>query len=113
MIFFAVNNWTAKFFPGFGSLQMQKNKIVKSWYKSLAEWVFDNKAGDHLNKWLLKITTRRWQHKSQKGERNKNGHAMKLETGRHFSRSNPGSFQEKVLAMYERRLKELNVVNSE
>ena len=71
---------------------------VRPWYKKFAEWIFNNKPGDYLDNWLLKITTRRWQRKNSKGKRNKNGHTMNLITGKHFSRSNPGAFQEKVLA---------------
>ena len=45
--------------------------------------------------------------KEQKGKRNKKGQTMGLITDRHSARSNPGAFQEKVLAMYEQKILEL------
>jgi hypothetical protein len=37
-----------------------------------------------LDNWLLKITTRRWQQKSNEGRLNKNGNTMSLVTGNIF-----------------------------
>ena len=78
--------------------------------KKVIESIFDNKAGNRLDDWLQKITTRRWNQKDLKGERNKNGLSMKLITGKHFSRSNPGAFQEKVVSLYEKKLAELKLI---
>jgi hypothetical protein len=107
--FFRINNWTREFFPTRQNKQAQHSKQGRHWLKSCAEWLFANTIGDHLDNWLLKITTRRWQRKSKKGLRNKNGNTMNLVTGKHFSRSNPGAFQEKVLAKYEQKLIDLKL----
>lgn len=102
--FFAVNNWSCQFFPTAEKKYFQNEIPVRSFIKSCIEWILNNCSADHLEKWLLKITTQRWQKKSLKDKRNKNGLSMKLVTGKHFARSNPGAFQEKVLALYEQKL---------
>ncbi len=48
----------------------------------------------------MKLTTHRWQKKKQRRTRNAEGKEMDLITGKHFARSNPGMFQEKLLATY-------------
>ena len=109
--FFAINSWRSRFLPGaFGQTHFQDEKPARSWFKRVAEWIFDNSMGNHLDKWLLTITTHRWQQKSRKGRRNKKGHMMNLITGKHFARSNPGAFQEKVLALYEQKLIDLKLI---
>ena len=60
--------------------------------------------GDHLDDSLLKITTRRWKKKEEKGKLNEKGKPMGLITGKHFARSNPDSFQEKILSAYNKKL---------
>lgn len=108
--FFSSNNWTEKFFPGHDCPELPDENYKKPLIKRFTEWVFNNRLGDYLDQWLMKITTHRWQKKNREGKRNKNGRTMKLITGKHFSRSNPGAFQEKVLAMYEQKLIELKLI---
>ena len=105
------NSWASEFFRSSGTLQTAggKKPDVKPWYRSFAEWIFNNKPGDYLDDWLMGVTTRRWQRKNIKGKRNKNGRTMNLITGKHFSRSNPGAFQEKVLALYKQKLNDLKL----
>ncbi|MGZ8509533.1 MAG: hypothetical protein ACXWWA_04125 [Chitinophagaceae bacterium] len=105
--FFSINEWRNQFFPFYKDDHRASDKAGNTWIKFFLEWILANNLGNYLDKWLLKITTRRWQKKSSEGMRNKNGHTMHLVTGRHFSRSNPGAFQEKVLDLYERKLNEL------
>jgi len=107
--FFITNSWGDQFFPG-KQIQLPVHKEPATWIKKAIECLFDSRLGDHLDKWLFKITTKRWHQKGEKGMRNKNGHTMQLITGRHFSRSNPGSFQEKVLSLYEQKLIELKLI---
>jgi hypothetical protein len=109
--FLEVNSWTSEFLfsPGSSQTPNRKKRDVKPWYKSFAEWIFNNKTGDHLDDWLMGVTTSRWQRKNIMGKRNKNGRIMNLITGKHFSRSNPGAFQEKVLALYKQKLNDLKL----
>ena len=108
--FFSVNDWSSRFFPGYDRTDLPVSDSRKSLIKGFAEWIFNNRVGDYLDHWLLNITTRRWEKKSREGKRNKNGRTMKLINGKHFSRSNPGAFQEKILALYEQKLIELKLI---
>ena len=107
--FFAINKWSQDFFPTHEHKQLQNDQHRRLWLKSFPEWLFENSIGDRLDNWLLKITTRRWQEKNSKGKRNKNGNTMSLVNSKHLSRSNPGAFQERVLAKYEQKLIDLKL----
>jgi hypothetical protein len=110
--FFEMNNWSSDFINGAAKLNAtagEKNDVIP-WYKRFAEWFFNNRVGDWLDEWLMRVTTRRWQKKHVKGIRNKNGRTMNLVTGKHFSQSNPGAFQEKVLFLYKQKLNDLNLL---
>ena len=71
--------------------------------------MFNNKPGDHLDNFLMGITTRRWKRKEKTGKRNKKGLTMGLVTGKHYAWSNPESFQEKILFLYDQKLTELKL----
>ena len=111
--FFASNSWHQHFFSARDHKQLANDNAFRNPFKKLAEFIFNNQTGDRLDNWLCQITTRRWQQKSLEGQLNKNGNMVKLITGKHFARSNPGGFQEKVLALYEQKLMELNLVSSD
>ena len=107
--FFVINNWCHQFFRSPGNSHLQIDTAGHSRFKRSVEWMFDNTMGNSLDNWLLKLTTRRWEQKSNRGKVNKKGHTMGLVTGKHFSRYNSGAFQEKVLAMYEQKLIDLKL----
>jgi hypothetical protein len=108
--FFRINSWSLRYFPTREYKELQNSHGRGQWLKRFAEAMFDNAVGNKLDSWLMKITTNRWQQKSNKGKRNKNGNTVNLVTGKHFSRSNPGAFQEKVLAKYQQKLIDLKLV---
>jgi hypothetical protein len=106
--FFHSNDWVSEWFAGYipGQKDVPK-KPGKPWLKKFFEWMFNTRLGNWLDDYLMKITTRRWQKKKQKGTLNEEGKAMDLITGKHFARSNPGMFQEKLLAIYNAKINEL------
>lgn len=107
--FFYANKWVARFFPAFYSRDLEIASSSKSWLKTLFEKMLPKPLANYLDLVLMNITTRRWNRKHQKGKRNKNGQAMRLITGRHFARSDPGSFQEKILRLYNQKLADLKL----
>jgi hypothetical protein len=103
---FASNNWTNEWLPNCPYRIQKKAEPIRSPFKRFAEWVFDyNKLDDYL----FRLTSRRWKNKESKGKKNSKGQIMKLHTDKHFSKSNPGAFQEKVLAMYDQKLEALKI----
>lgn len=102
--FFEVNEWAGQFLPSCHWRDQPEYESSRTCIGKMIEWMLDNRFGSWLDDRLFKITTRRWKRKEEKQKKNKKGHTMGLITGKHFARSNPGSFQEKVLALYKQKL---------
>ncbi|HMK25323.1 MAG TPA: hypothetical protein VK483_04770 [Chitinophagaceae bacterium] len=103
-LFFGINTWANEYLPACNYRRQEKTDPRVSWLKKFLEWMLNGKPGDRLENYLFKLTQNRWKRKMEKGKRNKKGQTMDLITGKHFARSNPGAFQEKVLALYEQKL---------
>ncbi len=103
-LFFGMNNWANEWLPACNYRRQEKTDPGVSLFKKIVEWMLNTKAGNRLENYLFNLTQNRWKRKVEKGKRNKKGQAMDLITGKHFARSNPGAFQEKVLALYEQKL---------
>ena len=108
-LFFAANRWTDQFFPYCNFRRPENAEPASTQFKKFREWILNNKIGNWLDNYLMKISAHRWRKKEQEGKRNKKGQTMGLITGKHFARSNPESFQEKILELYEQKLSELNL----
>jgi hypothetical protein len=110
--FFTANDWSDKFLPACDCRHLQNIESPEGWFKKFIEWVLNNKMGDRLNNYLMKITSRRWKMKEQIGKRNEKGQTMGLIIGEHFARSNPGSFQERLLLLYDEKLSCMKLKNA-
>jgi hypothetical protein len=102
--FYDENNWAADYFP---NQMMHKHSMLLSrstWFKKAMEWLLNNRLGNALDNWLMRITTQRWQKKEQQQRTNAHGNRMGLHTGKHFSKPNPDFFQKKVLGMLDKKL---------
>jgi hypothetical protein len=102
--FFENNDWTEEWMPCYSEKRNLKTSEGSSSFKKFTEWLFNNKTGDKLDDRLFNWTTRRWQKKEQSGRKNSKGKIMNLVTGKHFSKSNPETFQEKILSRYESKI---------
>jgi hypothetical protein len=107
--FFQTNIWANTLLPGCHFRAQQLPDPPFSWIKRAGEWIFGAGIFNSLEQYLFQSTTRRWQRKERKGLRNDKGHVLNLLTGKHFARTNPDAFQEKVLAIYEEKLAALRV----
>ncbi len=106
--FFAANEWVSDWFADYPAIVTGRvAKTEGSMMKKAIEWLLNNWMGNYLDDRLMKITTRRWQKKRQEGKRNEEGKQMDLITDKHFARSNPGMFRERLLATYAEKLDEL------
>ena len=110
--FFTANQWTNEFLPACNYKSLRNGESSGTWIKKFIEWVLKSKIGDRIDNYLLKITSRRWKKKEQKGRRNKKGQTMGLITGKHFARSDPESFQEKLLLLYDEKLSGMELKNA-
>src|SRR5436190_6960568 len=106
--FFAANGWVSEWFVTYPSvIKTQHPPATRSRIKRVMEWMFDNRPGERLDNYLMKLTSRRWKKKEQQGMLNYEGKEMSLLTGKHFARSNPDSFQQKTVWLYSERMKQL------
>jgi len=106
-LFFRINSWTADWLPVYEAKHELNISDKDSFLKKIVEKIFDKKAGDRFDDFLFRLTTRRWQRKEKLGRRNLKGKLMNLVTGKHFSKSDPGAFQEKIIAMYKNKIDQL------
>ena len=106
--FFHANDWTEAYFPNYHFSTDSLQKARHSLLKRCTETVFNNSFGEWLDNYLMKVTTRRWVEKEVSGKLNIKGGRMGLRTGKHFSKPNPAFFQQKILMLYESKLKEID-----
>jgi hypothetical protein len=102
--FYDQNNWTGNYFP---NQPVGRPSVVltrSGWFKRSVEWLLDNRLGNAIDNWLMRITTRRWIKKEKLQKTNAHGIRMGLHTGKHFSKPNPEFFQRKVLDALEKKM---------
>ncbi|ASU35175.1 hypothetical protein MuYL_3290 [Mucilaginibacter xinganensis] len=102
--FYAKNAWTRDYLPN-KTMRIASAKPVKYVYlKRLLEALFNNAAGCRLDDMLMKITSGRWQKKTQQKKLNSHGIIMGMDTGKHFAKPDPENFQNKLLGRYQCRV---------
>jgi hypothetical protein len=105
--FFHVNAWHMDYFPNATRNKDRKKFTRSSWYKKAGEWIFNNRFGDWLDNYLMKLTSKRWKKKEESYKTNIKGGRMGLRTDRHFSKPNPNYFQKKLLELYLQKIKQV------
>jgi hypothetical protein len=103
--FFETNNWTTIYFPNQPGIKHSHFASRSSWLKKSIEWIFNNRLGNALDNYFMRLTSNRWTTKEKQQRVNVNGNRMGLCTGKHFSKPNPVYFQKKVLEALNSRLK--------
>lgn len=105
--FFEINTWSHNYFPN-QPLPYVKGDLKKhnAWFKMLAESLLNNKLGDWLDDYLLKLTTRRWKKKEDEHRLNAKGERMGMKTAKHYSKPNPIFFHDRFMNMYKESLEE-------
>ena len=108
--FFEANSWTSLYLPHYRDRHwLDKGYHRTSLLKRILEALFNNRLGDRFEKKLQSITDRRWKKKTERGDLNIKGDRMALQCSSHYSRPDPENFQQKVLARFYRRLKEVGI----
>ena len=107
--FFKANEWTARFYPRYHHRNRESVGTPRSsLLKRACEKLLDNRLGDRLDDYLRRLTAGRWKRKEDRGDLNRHGHRMSLQCGKHFARPNPEIFQQRILARYQRKIKDLS-----
>ena len=111
--FFDANDWVTNYLPHYRDRQRQAIANTRpGMIKRALEWLFDNKAGDRLDDYLRRLTTRRWQKKEEEGRLTDKGLRMSLKNSRHYSRPNPEMMQKKILTGFRKKLQDIDKLRS-
>jgi len=102
--FFRANEWAMQYFPNASRKKDPQQIIAYPWYKKLVEWCFQNRLGNWLDDYLMRVTSARWKQKEDAYKVNMKGNRMGLQTGKHFSKPNPVHFQKRVLDTYLQKI---------
>ena len=104
--FFAANTWSKGFLPNNYLRVSSAKERISPMHKKVFESVFNNIAGNMLDRLLMKITCRRWFIKTKKKKVNSRGIVMGMDASRHFSKPDPTFYQEKLLQLFSFRSEE-------
>jgi len=102
--FYSANAWTREYLPN-KIMRVSSAKPMKSATVKLAfEFLLNNKAGDMLDSFLMKITAGRWHKKTELKKLNAKGKVLALDVDKHFAKPDPRNFQNKLLSKYESKI---------
>jgi hypothetical protein len=102
--FIQANAWTKKHLPMSASIGDHPPVIKKGIVAALIEKFFNGPVGDTLDKWLMRLTKKRWDKKVRQHKTNQKGINIGMLVNRHYSKPDPKNFQDKILARYEQKV---------
>lgn len=105
--FYKANSWTKNFLPNNYMHISSAGEIRRTWLTSIIEKICNNRAGNMLDTFLMKLTAKSWNAKTRSNKKNSKGIILSMHTGKHFSKPNPENFQKKLLQRYENCLSEV------
>lgn len=105
--FYAANRWTRAYLPN-KIMRISSAKPLKpSIFKTIFEKLFNNFLGDAIDTFLMNLTSGRWSKKTEQKKLNSKGAIMSMDTGKHYAKPDPGNFQARLLAQYEKRISQI------
>lgn len=105
--FYAANSWTRAYLPN-KIMRISSAKPLKpSIFKTIFEKLFNNFLGDAIDTFLMNLTSGRWSKKTEQKKLNSKGAIMSMDTGKHYAKPDPGNFQARLLAQYEKRISQI------
>lgn len=102
--FYAANSWTRLYLPNKTMRVSSAKPMKRLFFKSFAELLLNNAAGNAIDNILMKLTANRWLTKTQLKKLNSHGVVMGMKTGKHFSKPDPDNFQSNLLKKYEGKI---------
>lgn len=105
--FFEVNHWSDKWYPVYADERTLAPVDNPSVFKKITESIFNGNVGDYFDNFLFRLTSRRWKKKETLEMKNSKGKIMNLVTGKHFSKSDPEAFQQKIVNQHQHKIEQL------
>lgn len=106
-LFYQANSWTNKFFPNQYLHVSSAKEIKRTWLRLTFERLANNRTGDWLDTFLMKLTAKSWDAKKRNKKKNSKGLLMGMHCSKHFSKPDPANFQRKLLLRYDKSLIEV------
>ena len=99
------NTWAREFLPNHAPVPFELQLPEKHYpIKRFVEWILDNRFGEMLDTWFMKLTLRRWQRRFSGFSPETMDLAMR--TRKYVSKHHPQNFQRRVLKNLEERIRE-------
>lgn len=90
--FYHANEWAGGYYPNFVVDAESRRNRKEGVVKKVLEFLLDNRFGNALDNYLMKLTAKRWSKKIRK-----------IQTGKHFCKPDSGNFQRPLLEKFNRR----------
>jgi predicted nucleotidyltransferase len=105
--FYSANTWTREYLPNHLMRVSCAEPANKGWVKSITEGLFNNAIGDILDNWLMRITARSWNKKTEAGRLNQRGVLMSMMATKGYAKPNPVNFQNRIMTFYNEKVERL------
>jgi hypothetical protein len=105
--FYIANAWSREYLPNKCLRLTTANSLKFSLLKRFSEMLFNNRLGNWIDNVLMNITAKRWRKKVQQKKLNTRGIIMCLDTGKHYAKSDPKNFQDKLVGKYQNKVAQL------
>jgi predicted nucleotidyltransferase len=105
--FYSANNWTLNYLPNNYMRLASAKPLMPGIAKSIIEFLFNGRTGNLIDNLLQNTTSSRWLKKTQQKKVNSKGIVMGMSAGKHFAKPDPVNFQQKLIAKYENKVREL------
>jgi hypothetical protein len=101
--FYQKNAWTRGYLPNHLMRVSYVKEMQRPVLKRSVEFLLDNAFGSMLDNFFMKLTDRRWRKKRVKNKLNSRGLVMSMDAAKHCAKPDPGVFQERLVAIYEKK----------
>ena len=105
--FYAANSWSKSFLPNHFLRVSTTGRGKFSFIKAVTEKMLDNRLGNWLDDYLMKVTAKRWNKKMVENKKNMKGITMSMIAKKHLAKPNPLFFQNILLKRYSDRIEQL------
>lgn len=102
--FFKQNAWSKNFLPNHSLRISYVEESKNPFLKKAVEFILRNRIGNMIDYFLMKLSIYQWNKKTKKGKLNKKGAVMSMDAAKHYAKPNPHAFQEKFMALYEKKI---------
>lgn len=110
--FIEANTWVYSFFPNHLLFSNNARELKKTFPQKVIEYFFKGKLGDRADDAIVNYFSRRWRILITKNKFKKTGFQIgAVMADKHFCRPYPQHFQRKILELYDKKLKDLDLTS--